>query len=139
MKNKKVFLFIDGAARGNPGPAGIGVVMLDENKNKIKEFYKYLGETTNNVAEYNGLIYGLQEALILKADEVELNLDSQLIVQQLNGEYKVKNENIKRLFEQALHILGGFRDFKVNYIDRSRNKEADKLANKAINLASLKR
>jgi ribonuclease HI len=139
LKNKKLLLYIDGAARGNPGPAGIGVVILDEKKKRVREFYKYLGEATNNVAEYNGVIYGLQEALILKADEVELNLDSQLVVQQLNGEFKVKNENIKPLFEQALHILGGFKGFKVNHVERESNKDADRLANKAINLAGLQR
>jgi ribonuclease HI len=137
--SKKVFLYIDGAARGNPGPAGVGVVIEDDKRRRLKEFHKYIGETTNNVAEYSALIYALQEALMLKADEVELNLDSQLVVQQLNGEFKVKNENIKRLFEQALHILGGFKNFKVNHIKRESNKDADRLANKAINLAGLRR
>ncbi len=137
MKNKKISLYIDGASRGNPGPAGVGVLVLDETGKKIKEFCKYIGRTTNNVAEYNALIYGLDEALILRADEVVVNVDSELVAKQLNGEYRVKDENIKIFFEKALHILKSFKSFEVKHIDRSENKEADKLANKAINLAGL--
>jgi ribonuclease HI len=137
LKNKKISLYIDGASRGNPGPAGVGVLVLDETGKKIKEFCKYIGRTTNNVAEYNALIYGLDEALILRADEVVVNVDSELVAKQLNGEYRVKDENIKIFFEKALHILKSFKSFEVKHIDRSENKEADKLANKAINLAGL--
>jgi ribonuclease HI len=137
MKHKKVILYIDGASRGNPGPAGVGVLILDENKKKIKEFFKYIGETTNNVAEYNALIYGLDEALMLKADEVVVNLDSELVAKQLQGEYRVKDNGMKLFFEKALHVLKSFKSFEVIHIDRSQNKEADKLANKAINLAGL--
>lgn len=111
--------------------------MLDEKGKKVKEFNKYIGIATNNVAEYNAAIYGLQEALIKRADEVELNLDSELVAQQLKGEYRVKNSNIKPLFEQALHLLSGFRKVMINHIPREKNKEADKLVNKAINLGGL--
>jgi len=138
IKIKKTYLYIDGAARGNPGPAGIGVLFLDETKKKIKEFYKYIGNTTNNVAEYNALIYGLQEALILGAKELVLNLDSELVVKQIKGEYRVKNANLKPLFEQAVHLINGFKKVEVIHIDRKENKEADKLANKAINLSDLR-
>lgn len=134
---RRLSLYIDGGSRGNPGPAGIGVVILDERGKKIKEFNKYLGITTNNIAEYNAVIYGLQEALIEKADEVELNLDSELVVQQLKGEYRVKNANIKPLFEQALHLISGFKKVEIKHIAREKNKEADKLVNKAINLGAL--
>lgn len=134
---KKLLLYVDGGARGNPGPAGIGIVMQDENRKTVKEFNKYIGVTTNNIAEYNAVIYGLQEALMQKADEIELNLDSELVAQQLRGEYRVKNANIKPLFEQALHLLSGFKKFAIKHIDRSENKEADKLVNKAINLGGL--
>lgn len=137
MKNKKISLYVDGASRGNPGPAGIGVVILGEDNKKLKEIYKYIGKTTNNIAEYNALIYGLDEALMLRADEVVLNLDSELVVKQLNGEYKVRDENIRLFFEKALHILKSFKSFEIKHIDRSLNKDADRLANKAINLASL--
>ncbi|MDD5428650.1 MAG: ribonuclease HI family protein [Candidatus Omnitrophica bacterium] len=137
MKSKKFFLYADGGARGNPGPAGIGAVILDSNKKKIKELYKYIGETTNNNAEYNALISALEEACSLGADEVVVNLDSELIVKQLNGEYKVKSADIKPLFEKAIEALKKFRSFEIRHIDRSENKEADKLVNKAINLSSL--
>lgn len=139
MKNKKISLFIDGASRGNPGPAGLGVVILDESGKKIKEVSKYLGETTNNVAEYSALVYALDEALMLKADEILVNVDSELVAKQLNGEYRVKDETIKLFFDKALHVLKSFKKFEIKHIDRSKNKEADKLANKAINLAGLGR
>ncbi len=135
MKIKKLFLYTDGGSRGNPGPAGIGVLILDGAKKKIKDSYKYIGETTNNIAEYSALIHGLEEALSLKADEVVINMDSELIAKQLNGEYRVKDSDIKPLFEKALGILRQFKSFEIKQIDRSKNKEADKLVNKAINLA----
>lgn len=135
---KKVYLYIDGAARGNPGPAGIGVVLLDANKKKIKDFYKYIGNATNNIAEYNALIYGLQEVLALGAKEVVINLDSELIAQQLKGEYRVRNINIRPLFEQAAHMFNGLDKVEVRHIDRKENKDADKLANKAINLSGFR-
>lgn len=137
MKTKAVSLYVDGAARGNPGPAGAGIVVLDEDGKKIRELYKYLGETTNNIAEYHALLYGLQEALILRADSVVVHLDSELISRQLKGEYRVKNEELKRLFEQALNMLSGFKQYTIKHIDREKNKEADRLANKAINLSAL--
>ena len=134
---KSLSLYVDGGSRGNPGPAGIGVVVRDKNGKKVKEFNKYIGVTTNNIAEYNAVIYGLQEALIEKAEEVELNMDSELVARQLKGEYKVKNSNIRPLFEQALHLLSGFKKFHIKNIKRENNKEADKLVNKAINLGGL--
>lgn len=139
MASKKVHLFIDGAARGNPGPAGLGVVIKDENKKTIKEFYKYIGIATNNIAEYNALVYGLQEAHMLGAEEVELKMDSELVAQQLKGEFRVKDPKIKLLFDQAIHLINGLKKIEVVQIPREENKEADKLANKAINLSELKR
>ncbi len=138
MKNRKLVLYIDGASRGNPGPAGVGVVIKDETRKTLKEFYKYIGETTNNIAEYNALIYGLQEALMLKAQEVVINLDSELVAEQINGRYRVRDEKIKQLFEQALHMLNGFARFEIRRIAREENKTADLLANKAINLSGLR-
>lgn len=132
-----MFLYTDGGARGNPGPAGIGVIILDGKKKKLKELYKYIGETTNNMAEYNALVIGLEEAVNLKASEVVIHIDSELIARQLSGEYKVKDEKIKHFFEKALDVLKRFDSFEIKHIDRSKNKEADKLANKAINLSSL--
>ena len=134
---KKLSVYIDGGARGNPGPAGIGIVTKDEKGKTVREFSKYIGIATNNIAEYNAVIYGLQEALIERADEIELNIDSELVAQQLKGEYRVKNNNIKPLFEQALHLISGFKKVDIKHISRDKNKEADKLVNKAINLSSL--
>jgi len=136
LKNKKLSLYTDGASRGNPGPAGIGVVIL-EGRKKVKELYKYIGETTNNIAEYNALIAGLEEALNLNASEVIVHLDSELVAKQLNGEYKVKDSGMKELFTKTLGILKNFDGFEICHIDREKNKDADKLANKAINLSSL--
>ena len=138
MKNRKLILYIDGAARGNPGPAGVGVVIKGEDRKTLKEFYKYIGETTNNVAEYSALIYGLQEALMLEAQEVVVNVDSELVAKQLNGVYRVRDEKIKQLFDQALHMLNGLENFEIKHIRREANKAADLLANRAINLAGLK-
>lgn len=137
MKNKRLEIYIDGGARGNPGPAGVGVVVLDAGGKKVKDLSKYIGEATNNIAEYSALIYALEEALILRADEVKINMDSELVAKQLSGEYRVKDSGIKPLFERALNMLKSFKHFEINHIERSRNKEADKLVNKAINLAGL--
>jgi len=137
LKNKRLIIYTDGGSRGNPGPAGAGIVIFDSKKKKVKELCKYLGETTNNNAEYNALICGLEEARSLGAEEVVVKIDSELVAKQLNGEYRVKNADIKPLFEKALAALKYFKSFKVEHIDRSKNKEADKLANKAINLSCL--
>jgi len=136
LNREAVSLYIDGAARGNPGPAGAGVVLKEGNKT-IKTIYKFLGDTTNNIAEYSALISGLQEAITLGYKNVELYLDSELVVQQLKGDYKVKNSNIKLLFEKAIMLMNSFENIKIIKIERSNNKEADKLANKAINLSGL--
>ena len=134
---KKLLLYVDGGSRGNPGPAGVGVVILDQKGKVVKELNKYIGVATNNIAEYSAVIYGLQEALIERADEVEINLDSELVAEQLKGGYKVKNSNIKPLFEQALHLMSGFKKIEIVRIGREKNKHADKLVNKAINLGGL--
>ena len=137
MKNKKLLLYTDGGSRGNPGPSGIGVIILDAKRKKIKEACKYIGEATNNIAEYSALVYGLEEAARLDADEVIVYMDSELLAKQLSGEYRVKDEGMKALFEKALGILKHFKSFEIKHIAREKNKEADKLVNKAINLAGL--
>ncbi|MBN1353803.1 MAG: ribonuclease HI family protein [Candidatus Omnitrophica bacterium] len=134
---KNLSIYVDGGSRGNPGPSGIGVVILDSKGKKVKEFKKYIGISTNNVAEYNAVIYGLQEALIEKAESVTLYMDSELVVQQLNGDYRVKSNELKPLFEQALHLMSGFKKIEITHIPREKNSEADKLVNKAINLGGL--
>jgi len=136
-KNKTVHIYTDGGSRSNPGPAGIGVVIKDEKGNILVEFQKYLGEATNNIAEYSAVIYGLQEALFLGAKNAILYLDSELVAKQLTGEYKVKDKDIKLFFQIAGHLQKGFAKFEIKQIPREENKEADKLVNKAINLSSL--
>ncbi|MFH1753981.1 MAG: ribonuclease HI family protein [Candidatus Omnitrophota bacterium] len=137
MSAKRLLIYIDGAARGNPGPAGIGVLILDENREKIKEYFKYLGKATNNIAEYNALVYALQEAHMLGVKDVVIHMDSELVAKQIKGEFRVKNAKIKPLFDQAIHLINGLDKIEIKHIDRSLNKEADKLANRAINLSDL--
>ena len=134
---KKLVIYVDGGSRGNPGPSGVGVVILDASGKRLKEISKYIGETTNNIAEYNALLYGLEEALMLRIDEIVVNLDSELVAKQLTGDYRVKDSGLKPLFERAMNMLKSFKSFEVRHIEREKNKEADKLVNRAINLASL--
>jgi ribonuclease HI len=139
-KNDKVDtvkIFADGGARGNPGPAGVGVVLLSESGEKIEEISRFVGIATNNVAEYLAAIYGLQEAIYKKASRVILNLDSQLVARQLKGEYRVKDPEIRKFFDIALNLFRGFDKVEVREIPREDNKEADVLVNKAINLQAL--
>jgi len=115
----------------------VGVVILDAGGKRLKEISKYIGETTNNIAEYNALLYGLEEALMLRIDEIVVNLDSELVTKQLMGDYRVKDPGLKPLFERAMNMLKSFKSFEIRHIEREKNKEADKLVNRAINLASL--
>ena len=128
---KELEIFIDGASKGNPGPSGIGVVILQGNET-IGNIPTFIGNTTNNVAEYTALIYGLQEALKLKAESIKINTDSQLLHRQLNKTYKVKSPNIIGLHNQVTHLLSGFRHISITNIPRENNKGADKLATLAI-------
>ena len=132
MQEEKFLIYIDGAARGNPGVAGIGIIINDGQGQRIRELYKYIGETSNNVAEYTALVYALQEALILGLKDVVVHSDSELLVKQLNGEYRVKNSNLRLHYEQFLHLKTGFKRLAVKQISRDENKKADKLANQGI-------
>jgi ribonuclease HI len=128
---KQVEIYVDGASKGNPGPSGIGVIICEDGE-VIKNISSYIGRTTNNVAEYTALIYALQEALLLKAEHLRINTDSQLMHRQLKKVYKVKNENIMNLYNQAVRLLSGFKKVHIENIPREMNKGADKLATKAI-------
>ncbi len=132
MQEEKFVIYIDGAARGNPGVAGIGIIINDGQGQKIRELYKYIGETSNNIAEYTALVYALQEALILGLKDVVVHSDSELLVKQLNGEYRVKNSNLRLYYEQFLHLKTGFNRLAVKQISRDENKKTDKLANQGI-------
>ncbi len=134
----KLFIHIDGAARGNPGQSGIGVVISDYKGNIIKEINRYIGVATNNIAEYTALIHALENASHTTGAEVTVFSDSQLLVKQMNGDYRVKNEKLKELFTKALELTGQFDKVSFLHISREENKKADKLANKAINLACSK-
>ena len=136
-KTKEIQIYADGGSRGNPGPAGIGVVLVDEKGKKVQEISKYIGNATNNVAEYLAVIYGLMGALWEKAAKVVINVDSQLVARQLKGEYKVKDQNMQKFSGIALNLFKGFDKVEVREIPRDKNKEADSLVNKAINLESL--
>ena len=133
-KDKTDYLvYIDGASRGNPGHAGIGIVIKKNTGDKeISRLYNYIGQTTNNVAEYTALVYGLQEALIKGLKNITVYSDSELIVRHIKGEYKVKSADLKPYYEQSCHLLRGFDDFEIRHLPREENREADKLANKAI-------
>ena len=130
--SKSINIFIDGASRGNPGPSGIGVVFYDEQNNIVKKLFKFIGNATNNVAEYSALIYAMQEALIDRYEEVRIKSDSELLTKQLTGEYKVKNDNLRPYYDLFQHISRGFNKIEVISIGRECNSLADKLANKAI-------
>jgi len=129
---KSIEIFVDGASRGNPGPSGIGIVFFDDKKNIVKKLFKFIGNTTNNIAEYTALIYGLQEALIDRYENITVRSDSELMTKQLRGEYRVKNENLRPYYEQFLHLSRGFNKIEVVAIDRKDNDVADKLANNAV-------
>ncbi len=125
-------LFTDGASRGNPGPAGAGVVLLDDKGRELCTRAEYLGRCTNNVAEYRALILGLQTAGEIGCRKPAIFLDSELIVRQITGRYKVKNATLKPLFAQAQNLLQGFDDYTVAHVPRARNSRADELANRGI-------
>ncbi|TKJ47884.1 ribonuclease H [Candidatus Aerophobetes bacterium Ae_b3a] len=127
----KLILYTDGASLGNPGRAGIGIIICNQNRDVIRRMTEFIGINTNNVAEYMALIYALQEALYLKAKELSCFLDSELVVKQLEGSYKVKDSKLKPLYYQIKHLENFFQKVSFNYISRDRNKEADKLAKEA--------
>jgi len=127
----EIEIYIDGASKGNPGPSGIGVVICKDGQT-IKNMSAYIGKATNNMAEYSALIYGLQEALMLKAQKVTINTDSQLLHRQIKKIYKIKNPNIVGLYNQAMHLMSAFKEVLINNIPRQDNRGADKLANLAI-------
>jgi ribonuclease HI len=125
-------LFVDGAARGNPGPAGAGAVLFDPSGQKRAQDHRFLGETTNNVAEYQAFILGLELALSQGVKNLHVSADSLLVVQQLKGAYRVKTPHLLPLWNQALKTLQKFDAYVISHVDRSLNHEADGLANQAI-------
>lgn len=125
-------IFCDGASSGNPGNAGIGVVINLHDGNPACRISEYIGIATNNVAEYTAFIRGLEEARSLGIKRVKVFLDSELVVKQINGLYKVKHINLMPLWTRAKNILTDFDSFTVVHVKRDMNKEADALATKAV-------
>jgi ribonuclease HI len=121
----------DGAARGNPGPAGLGVLIEDEHGMRLQARHKWLGVMTNNQAEYNALIEGLRTVKAWNPDRVEIYLDSNLVVEQISGKYRIKEPELQRLHAEAMGLLGGM-SYEIKHVAREQNRGADHLANMAI-------
>ena len=128
----KLTIYTDGGARGNPGPAGIGAVLKDEKGETVATISEYIGETTNNQAEYKAVIAAIDKAVKLGAKELEFLLDSELVVKQLNREYKVKNGELAPLFVKIYNASLSFKKITYKHVSRELNKEADKLVNQAL-------
>lgn len=124
-------LYIDGASKGNPGHSGIGVAVLKDGI-PVKEIGWYIGETTNNIAEYQALLRGLEEARALRVEELKIYSDSQLLCRQMTGDYKVRHPGIVPLYREAVRRLRAFRSVSIINIPREQNKLADKLATQAV-------
>jgi ribonuclease HI len=131
VRAKELTVYSDGASRNNPGEAGAGVIIM-LNGSPVEHIARYLGVTTNNIAEYTAAIAGLERAIQLGASSVKLFADSELLVKQINGHYKVKNEGLKPLHTRAKELIAKIGSVEVQYIPRELNREADALANKAI-------
>jgi ribonuclease HI len=131
-KIKKLIIFTDGGARGNPGPAGVGAVLKNEKGETVAEISEYIGETTNNQAEYRAVIAAMEKAKKLGANELHFFLDSELVVCQLNREYKVRDKELAPLFMKIYNAAMGFKKVTFKHIPREMNAEADRLVNQAL-------
>ncbi|CAM3121947.1 Bifunctional RNase H/acid phosphatase [Stackebrandtia soli] len=129
----RVVVEADGGSRGNPGPAGYGAVVLTEDDEILLERKEFLGVTTNNVAEYRGMLAGLRAAAELGAHRVDVRMDSKLVVEQMNGNWKVRHPGLKPLQSEAATLVRGFSDVTFTWIPRAENLRADALANEAMN------
>ncbi len=125
-------LYSDGAARGNPGPSGAGAVLIEPGGQVIARLGKYLGNQTNNYAEYMGLLLGLKHAKTLGAKEIEIFADSELMIRQLGGRYQVKSASLRPLYEEAVKLLNDFSRVKLVHVPREMNAAADEMSNRAI-------
>jgi ribonuclease HI len=135
---KKIIIYIDGGSRENPGPAALGVVFCNEKKQPIKRYSHFLGEATNNEAEYQALVFALKKfkavfgKKIAKHSEIEIRSDSQLLVKQMKGEYKILDEKLQKLFLEAWNLRLDFKRVSFRLVSREKNKEADRLVNEAL-------
>ena len=138
MSDKCLSLFTDGACRGNPGNGGAGAVLVGDSGEVVSTAKRFLGHCTNNVAEYQALLLGLDEALGRGATAISIYLDSELLVRQIQGVYRVKNPSLKPLMADIQALLGRFETWQVAHVPRRENAMADKLANEAIDEALAK-
>jgi len=132
---KRVVVNVDGGSRGNPGPAAVAAVATEPDGEVLAERSERIGKATNNVAEYRALLLGIELARELGADEVELVGDSQLIVRQVQGEYKVKQEHLRPLRDEVMRALDGFGSWSIRHVKRGENERADELLNEALDSA----
>ena len=130
----ELIIHTDGGSRGNPGPSAAGFTLAKTDGTQLQAKAFFLGHATNNVAEYTAVVKALEAAKQAGAKQLTLYSDSELLVRQVNGQYKVKSEQIKPLFRQAVTLLGGFEKWKVEHVTRDKNKQADELVNRALNL-----
>ena len=128
----KLIIYTDGLSKGNPGTAAIGALIKDERGKTLATISRRIGITTNNVAEYQALIAALQKAIKIGGKQVEIRSDSELMVKQLNGKYKIKSAGLRPLYMETAQLLGQFEAVVIKYIPRELNTEADKLANQAL-------
>ena len=133
----KLIIYTDGGARGNPGPAAAGVVITDVEGKILKEYSHYLGDRTNNQAEYEAVILGMQKAKQLRAKIIEIRIDSELIGYQLMGKYKIKDSDLQPLFIKAWNLIQDFEKVEIKLVPREQNKRADKLVNQELDKKSL--
>ncbi len=135
MTNETIVMYCDGGARSNPGPAAIGVVITPN----LKKYSKFIGEATNNEAEYQSVIFGLKKVKQLigkekaKKEKIEIRMDSELVINQLNGKYKIKEKDLIPFFIEIWNLKQNFKEVKFSHISREENKEADKLVNRELN------
>ena len=132
MSIERVIIATDGASRGNPGPAAIGATIKDGQGTLIARISRHIGIATNNQAEYQAVIAALNEALRLGARKVDISMDSELVVRQLSGRYRVKNAVLKSLYREVKRLLERLEIFTITHVPRNQNKEADQLANMAL-------
>ncbi len=132
MNPKRVVIYSDGASAGNPGPAAIGAVLKDGQGKLLARISQSIGEATNNQAEYRAIIAALEKAIGLGAEEVDIKSDSELVVRQISGRYRVKKATLRPLYQRVVQLTGSLRAFSISHVPRQQNREADRLANKAL-------
>jgi ribonuclease HI len=132
MTPERFIIYTDGASSGNPGPAAIGAVIRDGQGRVISRISRRIGRATNNQAEYRAIIAALEEAIRLGAGEVDIKSDSELVVEQLKGRYRVKKATLRTLYQKVVHLAGLLETFTITHIPREQNREADKLAGRAL-------